>query len=541
MSYSLLSDEDQKKLDEMRAGIDALAPQPQEQPDYDTDASPVEAAPQPEAQPTQQISQISGTQRPNETLDRVLKMLSDRVMNDKPSPEETATNDKWALLERQKLDRLTNPAAETAQDWAQGLGTALPMIGGMLLSAGSQRSRGPYGTPMESGFGKVAEAGVAGAQALAQQRQQREQTNAALAQQAQMVRKGNQDKDYDKLQKLASTLSERDRINIAMQNMGLRGADTELKAAAQDFRLNPTNEQAVNFKAFLKSKGMDPAQVDAMGMAALQQAAHQINTQTDDVHFPTELTQAGAKAGRTAGAAENTRSFAEAANAARDAETKRQIALGGGIGGAQATIATAPEVNKATGKTQQDFQSATDKFYNDMQPTLNSMGAIQEIMKQKPAKGDIPGLGRKDRLITSAGGGFFLSDKAQAVTQMADRVIEMYSRDQSGAAIAQSEAAKFLKQVLGDPNASGRDVEQALDRFYTSQGNAVRGRAAGNPDAAQSVLDNMGLNFNVLNSKVRAKRAPKQSSASGSLHELVTSPGSGSSSKPNRPTLGDFE
>lgn len=288
--------------------------------------------PQQQAAPQQQTITQTSTPR-DDTLNKVLAMLSDRVMTDQTTPEEKAMNAQWGQLEKQKLDRLTNSGGDSTQDWAQGLGTAIPMLIGTIMDAATPNAYGQRGT----GLGKIAEAGIQNAQNLSQQRTQREQMNAHLAQQAQQIRKGNQNQDFDRLAKLGSMLSERDRINIAQQNMGLRGTDTALKAAAQDFRLNPTNEQAMNFKRFLISKGMDADQVNAMGMAALQQAAHQINVQTDDVHFPTELRQAGARAATTAAAGENARSAAQASNAERDAQTTGIVQAGGvmGRGGAE--------------------------------------------------------------------------------------------------------------------------------------------------------------------------------------------------------------
>lgn len=322
-NYGLLSDEDQKKLEEMRAGINALAP------------SQAESTQAPA--PVQQINQTAGSPR-NGTLDKVLAMLSDRVMNDKPTPEEQAVQGQWAQLEKQKLTQLTG-GGDTAQDWAVGLGTAIPMLAGTLMQTASpQRSRGIYGAPMESGLGKVAEAGIQGANNLMQQRQQREQANAQLAGQAQAIRKGNQDRDFDKLSKLATTLSERDRINIAMQQLGLRGTDNQLKMDAQAYRLDPKNTQAVQTRELIyKYRPELKGALDDLSIDGLKPF---VNDASTNANFRTEYGQKVALASGQAAATTAAKIGTESTLAPVSASTEAEIAA------ARANALIAPEIKK---------------------------------------------------------------------------------------------------------------------------------------------------------------------------------------------------
>ena len=550
---TMTEDEIEKRRREILALVDdAIGSKPSEEPQLTaeqtqiTPAAPItppapvkETPPSPLAAAAQQITQ--GPPR-NETLEKVLSMLSDRVMRDQTTPEEKAMNTQWGQLEKQKLDQLTK-GGDSAQDWAQGLGTAIPMLIGTIMDAATPNAYGQRGT----GLGKIAEAGIQNAQNLANQRSQREQLNAHLAQQAQAIRKGYQDKDFDRLSKLGTMLSEQDRIKQAWMGLGYRGTEAALRANADaraqqvhDY-LHGNGPESEKVKQIFRDHGVSEDKLAGLSVQGLRDVSHALNIDLDNENFwKQKLGQAGAQAAATAAAGENARSAAQASNAERDAATRGTLEYGGALGSAKAKIETAPAVNEATGETRKDMEASVTRFQKDMESPLKVAASMQSLFSKRNKDGSLPGLSRGARLVEGLGGRFLLSADAQSTLQAVDRTMEIYSRDQSGAAIAVPEEIRFARQVMGDPKASAREVEAAFRNFQRWNEQQIRGRAAANPDAAQKVVDAMGLRFNVLSPQARVRKEANKVAAPTSLMDLVTEPPRKAKAK-SRPTIEDFD
>jgi hypothetical protein len=254
-------------------------------------AAPVVPAPAP-ATPTQQ-----------DPLRNVLDQLvaeGTRTTNDH---EQKYVRDLWNKAESQSLQKLTGD--QSTENWAVGIGAALPMLAGILADATTKNAYGVRGT----GLGQIAQAGAQHAGQMLTQQQQRKQQAQGLAEAAAGIRRQGANTKFDQLSTLAARLSDGERLKLAQGNYGIRTDESKLKATAEHRRgaesalkFDPADPQASATRELLyRYRPELVGQLDALGNEALKPY---ITKASDNANFRTELSQAIAKAGGTSAAAQ---------------------------------------------------------------------------------------------------------------------------------------------------------------------------------------------------------------------------------------------
>lgn len=263
-------------------------------------------------------------------------------------------------------------------------------------------------------------------------------------------------------------------------------------AEKHDLDTNPNNETVVDLKEALYRGGNVPAgSLDGANLVTLRQ--NPVYRAQIDEYFkirgiPIAAQQAGATSAAATGAEINTKNrlagvSADTASQLQAAQAQTENALAG------TRADTARQLGQVT-EVEKNQESARARFAADVAVPLRTGTALANILGRKQEGQPIEGLGRIDRFASKLpGGSLVMSDQAEEVAQQLDLAQEFYSRNQSGAAIAASEAANFAKQMISDPLASAEQVEKALRAFKSANDTFIRSQAAVNPEAAEQILE----------------------------------------------------
>ena len=384
---------------------------------------------------------------PTNSMQDVLGRLTDRVMNDKKTPEQQALEAQWGQAERQSLDTATGKGGN---DWASALAVALPMVLGGVADVATNRGRG---------LGRLAEAGAANAANLYKQNQDRQNAAQELAQKAALIRKGNGDQGFDRLAKLGTMLQENARIQAQRDALGLRGTDTQLKVEAENFRKNPNHPQALAAKAYLAARGVPPDAIDGMGFEALSHVADAYRIDLKDAHFGTELGQETTKAASTAGAGAQARLNVETNPANVEKE-----------GGAKARVNEVVTRSGEAVKGDLAEENNSMPFGRDFADPSRGIRTIRSGNYEKAVKemelgsNALQALDRMNAIRRKVGAGIAVSpSELTAFRTDANNVMGAMST-LGGTGTVQEGDAKRLGALLGDPTLSTEDFFAAFGR-----------------------------------------------------------------------------
>jgi hypothetical protein len=291
-------------------------------------------------------------------------------------------------------------------------------------------------------------------------------------------------------------------INQHERSLGMRDEQAKRLGTKHDLETNPNNEAVIALKQNLYANGVPEGSLDQENLITLRaNPAYraQVALLYERLGVPIAAEQAGATAAASTGARINT----EANLAPVAAQTAGTIATGTKISAARGENIAAPltaDTQAQLGQvTERDsrFETAKQRFTTDTEAAQKAAVAINNILAQGAANGaPPPGLDPASRLGSKIPGvANILSSNAQTVLQNLDLVEESYSRDQSGAAIAVKEGAKFLRQVIGNPLSTAEQVTAAIKRFRDANYAYMRSKAAVNPEAADAVLRANGINI----------------------------------------------
>ncbi len=155
------------------------------------------------------------------------------------------------------------------------------------------------------------------------------------------------------------------------------------------------------------------------------------------------------------------------------------------------------EEGRLQGRRAEDFAKS---FAKERETELDIAGLIQDV-EDSPG-GTPPGFFERFRNAITARG---IDPDRMEAWQAKQMILELWARGQTGAAISESEDGRFITQAGMDPAASREQVEAAYKVLTRLTRRRLRGYAASNPEAAQSVAGEYGLNEDWL-SGVKAAR-----------------------------------
>jgi hypothetical protein len=381
-------------------------------------------------------------------------------------------DERWLTAENTALDR-----SGLTGDESYGFGEAIrdfaPMAIGGTLDVLLNKGRG---------LGALTAGGM---QALSSERSRRDANKKQAADQALAIRRQREaggDPELERTYKLAQMERWAKQGELGEGNLEQRGIQTMISQAKLAYEQDPNNPQALALVAKVKDiTGIDltglgnQAQGRVMGVVGRQQGA------------------------QLAGPMADARNRSDLGYAAPIAKQKEIGSAEGALAAAPTTAAANAAVGKVPERAVRDEAFAT-QFAKDNEASIKIALALNAIEGKAQGGQPAPGLDPVTRIGSRIPGATQMfperfTQDVQTVLQNLDLAEEAYSRDQSGAAIGVKEAAKFLRQVIGSPMASAQDVQAAITRFNERNNEYLRGRAAANPQAAQSVLSASGLNL----------------------------------------------
>jgi hypothetical protein len=284
----------------------------------------------------------------------------------------------------------------------------------------------------------------------------------------------------------------RRRLEIAEAGLGLRekqigaqGESLELRKQQEAVKNDPSHAGAERFRKQLEAEGaIRPGQWDGMSWEQMKAAGNEALKNRVDIAMAGELNAVAAnKANAVANATDDNK--IRVAEGISDATQANKLEL---VHEGQAGRIDAED--RADKREQSKRGEAFMQWYSKEAEKDLAIAKLMDGIDSAPG-GVAPGMAERFKTwLTDRG----ISDDRVKPYMQKQMVLELWARQQSGAAISDSEEVRFAKQAASDPLASEEQINAAYEVMGDVISTWLRSKAAARPQEALTVGKAAGIN-----------------------------------------------